>query len=195
SGSGVQWRHPYAEPQPRQVVRKASVWLLDYPGAVIPRKGESIFATWADPERWKALQSIGVELLHTGPVKRAGAVVGRKFTPTIDGWFDPISLETDPEMGTEEEFRRVVGEAKQHGALVATGLVPLHTGKGADFRLAQRAYRDYPGMYTMVEIRKEDWGLLPKVESAWKTALVPKETARELTRKGYLPGLINSNDA
>jgi len=195
SGSGVQWRHAYAEPQPRQIVRKASVWLLDYPGSVIPRQGESIIATWADPERWKALQSIGVELLHTGPVKRAGAVVGRKFTPTIDGWFDPISLDVAPELGTEEEFRRMVSEAKQHGALVATGLVPLHTGKGADFRLAQRAYRDYPGMYTIIEIRKDDWGLLPKVESAWKTALVPKDTARELTKKGYLPGLINSNDA
>src|SRR3981081_2586648 len=27
SGSGVQWRHPYGAPQPRQVVRQASVWL------------------------------------------------------------------------------------------------------------------------------------------------------------------------
>src|SRR4051812_36623548 len=28
SGKGVQWRHPYGQPQPRQVVRRASVWLL-----------------------------------------------------------------------------------------------------------------------------------------------------------------------
>jgi len=195
SGSGVQWQHPYAEPQPRQAVRRASVWLLDYPGSVIPRRGQSVTAAWAEPERWQALESLGIELLHVGPVKRAGAIVGRKYTPTTDGWFDPIGLEVDPDLGTEEELRRVVREARRHGALLACGLVPLHTGKGADFRLAQRAYRDYPGMYTMVEIRKEDWGLLPAVEGAWATALVPRETARELTRKGYLPGLINSNDA
>jgi maltose alpha-D-glucosyltransferase/alpha-amylase len=195
SGSGVQWRHAYAEPQPRQVVRRAGVWLLDYPGSVIPRRGQSVLATWADPERWRALQSLGIELLHIGPVKRAGAIVGRKYTPTTDGWFDPIGLEVDPDLGTEEELRRVVREARRHGALLACGLVPLHTGKGADFRLAQRAYRDYPGLYTMVEVRKEDWGLLPAVDSAWATALVPKGAARELTRKGYLPGLINSNDA
>src|SRR5262245_17878351 len=27
SGSGVQWQHPYARPQTREVVRRASVWL------------------------------------------------------------------------------------------------------------------------------------------------------------------------
>ena len=35
SGRGVQWRHPYGEPRPLEVVRKASVWLLDYPGALV----------------------------------------------------------------------------------------------------------------------------------------------------------------
>src|SRR5262249_61317452 len=93
SGSGVQWRHRYGEPQPRQVVRRASVWLLDYPGSVIPKAGQSVIATWSDPERWQALQSLGIELLHIGPVKRAGAIVGRKYTPTTDGWFDPGSEE------------------------------------------------------------------------------------------------------
>ena len=50
SGSGVQWRHPYGTPQPRQAVRQASVWLLDYGGSVIPRPGRSVLATWADPQ-------------------------------------------------------------------------------------------------------------------------------------------------
>ncbi len=192
SGSGIQWLDRYAKPQPREAVRQASVWLLDYPGSVITKPGQSIVATWADAERWQALQSLGIELLHTGPVKRAGAIVGRKFTPTIDGWFDPIGLDIAPELGTEEKFRRLGRQARQHGALIATGLVPLPTGKGADFLLAQRAYRDYPGMYTIVEIRKEDWGLLPKVDTAGKPALVSKPTAQELTRKKYLPGPFSS---
>ena len=63
------------------------------------------------------------------------------------------------------------------------------------FRLAARAYKDYPGMYTMVEIGKDDWPLLPKVADPWKGELVPKAAAVTLTRKGYLPGLVNSNDA
>ena len=55
SGSGVQWRHPYGEPQPRQAVRRSSVWLLDYGGSVIPRPGRSVIATWADPELWEEI--------------------------------------------------------------------------------------------------------------------------------------------
>src|SRR3954451_14297637 len=34
SGSGVQWRHPYARPQPREALKQAPVWLVDYPASV-----------------------------------------------------------------------------------------------------------------------------------------------------------------
>jgi trehalose synthase len=195
SGRGVQWRHPFGEPQPRAAVRRASVWVLDYGGSVIPRPGKSVLATWGDPELWKAFQALGVELLHTGPVQRAGGVRGRKYTPTLDGWFDRISLEIDPGLGTDAEHRRMARVAADHGALIAGDLVPLHTGTGPDFRLATMAYKDYPGMYTMVEIGKEDWGLLPKVGDPWAAAPVPKDAAVQLHQKGYIPGLINSNDA
>src|SRR5262245_47382642 len=56
SANSAQWKHRYGEPQPREVVKAAPVWLLDYPGSVIVRPGESVIATWADPERWQALQ-------------------------------------------------------------------------------------------------------------------------------------------
>src|ERR1700687_4453217 len=46
SGNGVQWRHAYGDPQPREAVKLASVWLLDYPGSVIVRPGKSVIATW-----------------------------------------------------------------------------------------------------------------------------------------------------
>ena len=89
----------------------------------------------------------------------------------------------------------MVDAATARGAIVAGDLVPLHSGMGPDFRLAERAYKDYPGLYTMVEIKKEDWGLLPQVSDPWLTALVSRETAVRLRRKGYIPGLIRSADA
>jgi trehalose synthase len=195
SGQGVQWQHVYGEPQPREAVKVASVWLLDYPGSVITRPGKSVIATWGEPDLWQALQDIGIDLLHTGPVKQAGGIRGREYTPTIDGWFDPISIELDRKLGTDEEYRALVKTAARHGGSIAGDLVPLHTGLGADFRLAERAYKDYPGMYTMVEIDRDDWRLLPEVERAGATALVSKDAAEQLYQKGYIPGLINSNDA
>ncbi len=38
----------------------------------------------------------GVTGVHTGPMKRAGGIRGREYTPTIDGNFDRISTEIDP---------------------------------------------------------------------------------------------------
>jgi trehalose synthase len=195
SGSGVQWRHPYGDPRPREAVKTASVWLLDYPGSVITRPGKSVIATWGEPELWQALEYIGIDLLHTGPVKRAGGIRERKYTRTIDGWFDPISIEIDPDLGNDDEYRSMVKIAANHGGSIAGDLVPLHTGFGPDFRLAERAYRDYPGLYTMVEIKRQDWTLLPEVDGDFKAALVPKDAAEKLREKGYIPGLINSNDA
>jgi maltose alpha-D-glucosyltransferase/alpha-amylase len=195
SGSGVQWRHPYGQPQPAEVVRRASVWLLDYPGSVIVRPGQSVLAAWGEPALWDALHEVGIDLLHTGPLNRAGGVEGRRFTPTLDGWFDRISLDLDPALGSEEEYLRMAAVAGRRGCLVAGDLVPLHTGTGPDFYLALRGYKDYPGMYTMVEIDRADWGLLPEVRGPWGVAHVPKPAAKQLARKGYIPGLINSCDA
>lgn len=195
SGHAVQWRHPYGEPQPRAAVRHASVWLLDYPGSVIPQPGQSVLATWGSPQLWDALRAVGIELLHTGPLNRAGGLKEREYTPTLDGWFDRISLELDPALGTEKEYARMVAVAAERGGKIAGDLVPLHTGTGADFQLALRAYRDYPGMYTLVEIAPADWPLLPAAGDAGQLVHVPKPAAQQLARKGYIPGLINSNDA
>lgn len=195
SGKGVQWRHPFGQPQPLEAVRQSSVWLLDYAGSVITRPGQSVLATWGNPVFWDALHDLGVDLLHTGPVNLSGGIVGKKHTPTIDGWFDRISLDLDPALGSEQEYRRMVEIASKRSAAIAGDLVPLHTGMGADFQLALRAYRDYPGMYVMVEIRKEDWGLLPKVDGEFRVAHLPRTSAAQLARKGYIPGAINSNDA
>ena len=195
SGRGVQWRHPYSQRQTRELVSTASVWVLGYPGSMITRPNESVLHLWGDDDLWNALSRIGVQLLHTGPVKEAGGIVKYNHTPTIDGWFDRISYEIDPALGNEAEYRRMVTAAAGHHAIIAGDLVPLHTGKGADFLLAIRDYKDYPGIYTMVEIGKLDWRFLPHVNDEWTSAPVSKEVMGVLKDKGYVPGYINSNDA
>lgn len=195
SGRGAQWRHEYAAPRPRDVVKKAPVWVLAYPGSVITRPGQSVIAAWGEPALWKTFNEIGIDLLHTGPVKRSGGIVDREYTPTIDGWFDRISLEIDPKLGTEAEYRQMVAAAASNQGAIAADLVPLHTGKGADFLLALRGHKDYPGMYVMVEIAEPDWPLLPAVDDPSKAALISPELAGELMTRGYIPGRIESCDA
>ena len=85
----------------------------------------------------------------------AGGLNGRRLTPSIDGHFDRISMQVDPEFGTEEEFRMLCATAAEYEGTVIDDIVPGHTGKGADFRLAEMGYEDYPGIYHMVSIAPE----------------------------------------
>jgi len=123
-------------------------------------------------------------------VKRAGGIAGWLETPSVDGHFDRISTEIDPAFGTEEEFRAVCDAADAHGGSVIDDIVPGHTGKGADFRLAEMGFKDYPGIYHMVEVPPEDWGLLPDVPEGVDSVNLDPATEQELESRGYIIGAL-----
>lgn len=188
AGVGAMWQRPYAATQPRAAAALASVWFAAYPAAIITRPDESVLHTLGEPALWQAFAEVGIQAVHTGPMKRAGGVSGRAFTPSIDGNFDRIGLEIDPALGTTAEFIAMCRTAKANGAIVIDDIVPGHTGKGPDFRLAERAYGDYPGIYHMVEIAPEDWALLPDVPAGKDSANLSPSAVMALRDKGYIVG-------
>ncbi|MDB6088762.1 MAG: treS [Gammaproteobacteria bacterium] len=193
SGSAVQWQHPYGIPQPRAASSRASVWFTAYPASTIGASpGASVLTTLADERLWKAFQAIGIQGIHTSPMKRSGGVSGRAYTPSVDGNFDRISFDIDPAFGTEEQYRSLVQAARLHGAIVIGDIVPGHTGKGPDFRLAERAYADYPGLYHMVPIEPTDWGLLPPVPTGGDSVNLSPAAVDALHAKGYIVGMLSS---
>lgn len=120
--------------------------------------------------------------LHTGPMKTSGSIdpgiilpcssffliraVTRVYGETCDGYFDRISLSIDPVFGTEQEYQKMVQAANAKSAIILGDLIPGHTGKGADFILATLNYKEYPGMYSMVEVARADWAHLPEVPAS-----------------------------
>lgn len=190
SGQGRMWQHPYAQERPRAAAARASVWFTAYPAAVITREGESVLQTLGSEELWQAFKAIGIQALHTGPMKVAGGIQGQNFTPTVDGYFDRMGLAIDPAFGTKAEFIAMSRMAARHNAIVIDDIVPGHTGKGADFRLAERNYGDYPGLYHMVEIRPEDWSLLPPVPAGKDSVNLLPATVDQLKAKGYIVGQL-----
>jgi trehalose synthase len=190
AGQGQLWQHPYAVPQPRAASTLASVWFTAYPAAHITRPGESVLQSLGDPQLWRAFREIGITALHTGPVKRAGGIRGYEFTPTIDGNFDRISTEIDPAFGTGDEYTSMVQRAREHGAVLIGDIIPGHSGKGADFRLAERRYGDYPGLYHMVEIPPEDWKLLPHVPAGRDSVNLTPEVVDQLKARGHIVGQL-----
>lgn len=189
-GQGRFWNNPYAEARPRTASAIASVWFTAYPASIITREGESVLATLGDADLWRSLSAIGVQGIHTGPMKQAGGIRGKNYTPTVDGNFDRISFDIDPTFGTREEFVAMSRVAAAHNAVVIDDIIPAHTGKGADFRLAEMAYGDYPGLYHMIEIREEDWPLLPEVQPGRHAVNLPPTVVDQLKDKGYIVGQL-----
>jgi trehalose synthase len=188
AGSTSMSQRPFAHSSPRAAIEKASVWFTTYPISMITRSGESFLRALADENLWRVFETIGIDAVHTGPVKRAGAVSGWEITPSVDGHFDRISTRIDEAFGTEAEFRLICQVAAAHNGTVIDDIVPGHTGKGADFRLAEMKVGDYPGIYHMVEIPREDWHLLPPVPPGKDSVNLDVAAEDRLQNAGYIVG-------
>ena len=188
AGSPSMSQRPFAHSNPRAAIERASVWFTAYPISMITRAGESFLCALADEDLWRAFAAIGVDAVHTGPVKRAGGISGWNVTPSVDGHFDRISTRIDEAFGTEAEFRLLCRVAAAHGGTIIDDIVPGHTGKGADFRLAEMKVGDYPGIYHMVEIPPEDWHLLPPVPPGRDSVNLDLEAENRLQKAGYIIG-------
>lgn len=185
------WQRAYALPQPEKVVSKASVWYTAYPASLITSEGRSIFKALSDEALWKCFNEIGISAIHTGPTKRAGGLCCREFTPSIDGSYDRIGMDVSPCFGSDTDYLELVHTAGNHGAIVIGDIIPGHTGKGADFRLAECNYQNYPDIYHMVRIRTGDWDLLPDVPEGRDSVNLTCETVMKLKEKGYIVGELS----
>jgi len=188
AGSAGMSQRPFAHSNPRSAIKKASVWFTAYPISMITRPGKSFLRTLADEDLWRVFEAVGVNAVHTGPVKRAGGISGWDVTPSVDGHFDRISTRIDDAFGTEVEFQLMCTVAAAHGGTIIDDIVPGHTGKGADFRLAEMKVGDYPGIYHMVEIPPKDWHLLPPVPPGKDSINLDIEVEDRLEKAGYIIG-------
>lgn len=187
-GDDEQWNGPYMFPEPENATRAAGEFLTIYPRAFLAAPDQSVLSTLADRELWQSLSEIGITLMHPVAVEQAGQVYGRELRPSIDGGFDRISMNIEPDFGDADDVRELVRVAREFGANVAGDIIPLHTGFGYDFRLAEMNYQDYPGVYDMIEVPQENWDLLPPVEDQWGFEIITKDDAQPLIDLGIIPG-------
>lgn len=188
TGKGAMWQMPYGQARPRAAIDKASVWYTAYPISTITKPKQSILSTLGDENLWQIFEQIGIQGLHTGPMKQGGGITGWSFTPSIDGLYDRISNDIEPLFGTKEEYQQMCTVAAKHQGLVIDDLIPGHTGKGSDFLLAQMDYKYYPGIYHMVEIDQKDWHWLPDVPKGHSSVNISPEIEDKLKQSGYIIG-------
>ena len=105
---------------------------------MITRPGASFLGSLGDPDLWQTFQRIGIEAIHTGPVKVSGGISGWDSTPSVDGHFERISTHIDEAFGTEDEFRTVCEVATTHGGTVIDDIVPKKFPKRIAFNDPER---------------------------------------------------------
>ena len=76
SGQGSMWQNPYAHPDPRAALERASVWFTAYPLSFVTRPGRVVPLRPRRPGALAGVPRIGIDGVHTGPVKQAGGLNG-----------------------------------------------------------------------------------------------------------------------
>ena len=179
-GPGEHVPEPVRAPEPARRARAGVGVVHRLPAVVHHAPGQSFLAGLADPALWQAFTRSASTRVHTGPVKQAGGLDGWRQTPSVDGHFDRISMQVDPAFGTEEQFRTLCATAAEYNGTVIDDIVPGHTGKGADFRLAEMGYARLPGH--LPHGRDRPGGLAPAARRAARATTPSTSTPRPRRR-------------
>lgn len=185
AGTSNQWRHPYGRSRPEDALEQNSIWFAAYPDSLMGEPGAKVLDVLSAPALHQALAEVGIQAIHTGPVKRSGSITGTNYGPSIDGNFDRIEQLVDPMYGEESQYQEMVSTARDHGIAIVGDLVPGHTGKGPDFRLAELNVPGFPGLFTMIEIDPEDWPLLPELPPGTDSVNLSQDIVQSLKDRGY----------
>lgn len=189
TASSLQWRLPSLPPAPRTLFAHADTWLAVHPLTLSPAPKEAVFAHLSDPGFWEALQKNHIRGLYLAPTA-AGGAIWRAPAATLDLEEDEADLAFSEALGADSEYQELVRQANRHGAITGLRLVTASSGLGPDFFLAARAFRDYAGLYAMIEVPKHCWALLPPVERDWEGSPVSGGTLERLAREaGFSPWL------
>ena len=191
SGHGSLWQHPYANPQPRAASALASVWFTAYPASFMTRPGDSVLHGLGDPELWSLFREMGITAVHTGPMKRAGGIRGREYTPTVDGNFDRISTEIDPGV---RHRGRVQGDgpagARQRRASSSATSFPATAARGPTSVSPSAAIATIPGLYHMVEIQPKTGRCCRLCRPARTRSTSSPRSSTQLKARGYIVGQL-----
>lgn len=184
SGSQLGWMKSGTE-QP--LPENARVWLRVSP-VTTAWSGGSFFSRLTREGLPSRLAALGIRgIFFTGTAETGDEWKGR--TPAEELGQDAISLGFGHVSGTEKEYETLGETLAQAGLLTGGQLLPAALGAGPDFSLALRNVRDYPGLFTLIEISREAWALLPvTADEDWSA--IDAALLRTLRQRGILPDIL-----
>ncbi|KAJ3449302.1 alpha-amylase family member [Anaeramoeba flamelloides] len=206
-GKTQMYQKKFGESRYRMATEQYPVWFNAYPESMIT--GDmSLLDFFGTEELWEQFESLGISTVHHGPVNESGGLSNQYTrTASVDGYFDQISYNISPNFLTTpktksqldeneigevsiEKYQKMVKTAFGHKGVIAGDIIPGHSARGYDFYLALLNYKSYPGIYTLIEVPKDHYGLLPDVPSTWETTNLSPNSVKELTKLKVIPGKL-----
>ena len=162
---------------------KALAWAVASPSA-FPEHRNAFFTALGNAEFLSQLSDLGVEGIFLEDAAEKGSLLSRAISED-DSEAKAVSLKFGPHAGTEQEYERLLSEARGKTLALGGELLPSATGMGADFVLSTLGVRDYPGMYVMTEIPSDLWSKIPSPDK--EISMVPADLTELLAENGIIP--------
>ncbi|MDR2825461.1 MAG: hypothetical protein LBV76_01535, partial [Deltaproteobacteria bacterium] len=166
SGSIYGWSVSASDQKADELLRDAAVWLHINPQTLMTQGNISPLAQFAGPLLWSGLNQAGISGLYLAPVWGAGELWARGAYTDNE---DIVQYDFAPYVSNDDEYNALVKNSQELGRFMGGDIIPAATGIGPDFFLATRNYRDYSGVYCMLEVPKQYWSLLPAQNSPGAT--------------------------
>ncbi len=158
---------PLLSPQPQSCLNTASVWFsID-----LEEIQEPAFEHLNNEDLWDHLREVGVQAVYLKGLKQGGAF--------------RTGIGLDPKWGSD--WDSLAMSLQKKGMVLVGDSLGNCTGLSADFWLALKNVGDYPSLYHLIEIEKQDWKWLPQMGASQFCSNVPWLTLQELHKKGYVP--------
>jgi trehalose synthase len=191
SGSGLGWRVAGSSQNPGDLLTLAGAWVRIHPQTVLAPGQSSPLAQLGGPVVWDALNRNGIGGIYISPAGASGALWDYERERIYNDNEDVAQYDFALYLGKDDAYTGIVRTAAAFRSFLGGDIVPAATGVGPDFFLAARDYRNYAGIYCMVEVPREYWDILPPVHAEWELRpLLPSQT-KALEDKGLIPSVLS----
>jgi hypothetical protein len=166
SGSALGWQRSGSTSRADELLRSAAVWLYLNPQTIQIQDKRSVLSQLSRVAIWNSIKRMGISGLYLAPTGGSGSLweQGSIERQSWSGDYEDVAqYDFAQYVGNDDEYKLLVKNSNNAESFMGGDIIPATTGLGPDFFLAARNFRDYTGIYCLVEVPKESWALLPSV--------------------------------
>lgn len=187
SGSERLWQNTATRDKTDVLLKAAPNWLIINPYQTSMENGH-FFTSLAHSPLLRLLPQIGITGVFLAPTNERDAIWRSHSASSTASFEDNVcALRFDQQLGTDQQFAKLIEVCENLQLQMGGLLVPAATGLGPDFMLQARANPRFEGLYAMIEAPRERWNILPESDDTWECKALNEHQIQTLQELNILP--------